>query len=399
MNLLNVPIYEKNFDGTIKPNYIFHRPHNRIHSRCIEYPWCAANYNGELNILDVGSAKADVYWIKWFEGLDANVYLADYDVIEYKSDKLKKVQCDIRRTNFEDDYFDVVFAVSVLEHIGLADPQVKNTDKPEVDDLGDLRAFQELIRVLKPGGKLFLTVPFSKDYKLIMQEQARCYSQSTINRYNLPNVRRTNLDIYQYVPTHKSMIAYYNDMIEESNEYLCELPGNYQWKRINNIIECTPLFKWCVDCVALASYVKLSDSSEEKEYYNNYLIACNRIINMELVKFNNKYMLYGTGGYSSLITQFVRNLGGDVTCYSDTDPRKWGLEYLGKPIIPPNKIHDLRNEFYKIIIASSYTKEILRYLETLGFKLDEDILIYPISDIQDILNDNNFEDIEQKRNK
>ncbi|KUO74772.1 MAG: hypothetical protein APF77_10945 [Clostridia bacterium BRH_c25] len=393
MNSINIPIFEKKPDGTIWPNYVFHKPHNRIHSRCIEYPWCASYYNGELNILDAGSAKSDPHWIKWLEGLNANVYLADYDVIRYKSDRVKTIQCDIRNMDFEDNFFDVVFAVSVLEHIGLADPQVQNPEKPEVDEFGDARAFQELIRVLKPGGRLFLTVPFSKDYKLIFQEQARCYSKSTISRFNLPNVRRTNFDIYHYTSVNESVLGNNSVKASENSNYFCELPGTYCWKRAYNINECTPQFKWCVDCVALAGYEKLSDIDEDKDYYNNYLIACNHITNSEMVKFNRKYILYGTGRYSALITQFVLNLGGNVVCYSDTDPGKWGSKYLGKQVIPPSNMYDSRNEFYKVIIASTFMEDIISSLGTLGLSIDNDVLVYDYLNIQNLLGDSNFKRI------
>ncbi len=253
---INIPIFEKEYDDTIKPNFIFQRPHIRIHSRCIEYPWCAANYNGETNVLDVGSAKSDLYWLRWLESLNANVYLTDYDLIEYNSDKLNKVQCDIRKTDFEDNYFDVIFAVSVLEHIGLADPQVISTTRPEEDDLGDVQAFRELIRILKPRGRIFLTVPFSREHKLIFNGQARCYSPATINRYNLTNVIRTNLDIYQYLPVNNDSNNNL-DIIRNNSDYQCELPGLYCWKRIKCTDDCSPQLKWCVDCVALASYEKL----------------------------------------------------------------------------------------------------------------------------------------------
>ncbi|HPL98346.1 MAG TPA: class I SAM-dependent methyltransferase [Bacillota bacterium] len=255
---ISIPIFEKEYDGAIKPNYLFHRPYNRIHSRCIEYPWCASNYNGETNILDVGSAKSDYYWIRWLESLNANVYLTDYDTIEYKSDKLKKIQCDIRNIGCDSNYFDVIFAVSVLEHIGLKDPQVICENKPETDDFGDIQAFQELIRILKPGGKIFLTIPFSNEFKLIFKEQARCYSLSTINRFSLPNVKRTSLDIYQYLPLNKNLQDYY-DLTKGSIPYFCEIPGLYCWKKIDDFTDCLPLHKWCVDCVALAIYEKLDD--------------------------------------------------------------------------------------------------------------------------------------------
>jgi ubiquinone/menaquinone biosynthesis C-methylase UbiE len=53
---------------------------------------------------------------------------------------------DARCLSYEDGTFDRVYSISVLEHI---------------PDTGDSEAIREIARVLKPGGTLTLTVPFS----------------------------------------------------------------------------------------------------------------------------------------------------------------------------------------------------------------------------------------------
>ena len=65
------------------------------------------------------------------------------------------IQGDVIQYPFEPHSFDVVTAISTVEHIGLqaygnvaADPQ------------GDVHALQGALRSLKPGGRLILTVPF-----------------------------------------------------------------------------------------------------------------------------------------------------------------------------------------------------------------------------------------------
>lgn len=56
--------------------------------------------------------------------------------------------------SFEDGFFDAVTAVSTVEHIGLG----WYGDDPERDS--DLKAMAEIRRVLKPGGRLILTLPY-----------------------------------------------------------------------------------------------------------------------------------------------------------------------------------------------------------------------------------------------
>lgn len=55
---------------------------------------------------------------------------------------------DGRALPFPDDSFDAAFSVSVLEHI---------------PDAGDTAAIRELARVLRPGGRLAITVPFAQE--------------------------------------------------------------------------------------------------------------------------------------------------------------------------------------------------------------------------------------------
>lgn len=73
-----------------------------------------------------------------FEGMDNLEYItADIE------SPLAKVKMDIHDIPFEDNLFDVIFCNHVLEH---------------VDD--DIRALNEMKRVLKPGGWAILQVPF-----------------------------------------------------------------------------------------------------------------------------------------------------------------------------------------------------------------------------------------------
>lgn len=62
---------------------------------------------------------------------------------------LSEVQ-DGRALSYPDDSFDAVYSVSVLEHI---------------PDRGDTAAIRELVRVVKPGGPVVVTVPYDDRYR------------------------------------------------------------------------------------------------------------------------------------------------------------------------------------------------------------------------------------------
>ena len=183
-NIISVPMYEKDASNHIKPNLLFHRTSDRVHSRCIEYPF-AASCIGDANlILDVGSAKANKTWMSWLDSLDIEVHCTDYDTFDSEYEKVKCFQSDIRCMDIKDNTYDKVIAVSVLEHVGLANPQVYSTIKPEVNDDGDLQAFKELVRILKPGGEIIMTVPFGVQDGLILGNQARNYTATTIHKFS-----------------------------------------------------------------------------------------------------------------------------------------------------------------------------------------------------------------------
>jgi SAM-dependent methyltransferase len=57
---------------------------------------------------------------------------------------------DARRLSYGDDYFDMVYPMSVVEHI----------EGPD----GDREAMREMMRVLKPGGRLVVSVPYGSYY-------------------------------------------------------------------------------------------------------------------------------------------------------------------------------------------------------------------------------------------
>jgi SAM-dependent methyltransferase len=67
---------------------------------------------------------------------------------------------DGRRLSFADGYFSKVFSVSVLEHI---------------PDDGDAECAREIGRVLAPGGRCLLTVPFSPTSRTIYKKADQIY--------------------------------------------------------------------------------------------------------------------------------------------------------------------------------------------------------------------------------
>lgn len=113
-----------------------------------------------IKILDIGSPKLlSLYLAKKY---DLKVYATDIHpyfletysllrrLLHISKEAYQLQREDGRNLSFEDSCFDLVYSISVLEHI---------------PDEGDSKCMKEVARVLRPGGKCFLTVPFSPVYR------------------------------------------------------------------------------------------------------------------------------------------------------------------------------------------------------------------------------------------
>ena len=117
-------------------------------------------------VLDVGSPKMfGMYLALHAEAALTLTDINDADVDEYRmmwssrAAEAKRpvvfARQEVRSLAYADDAFDIVYAMSVVEHVDGED--------------GDSRGVRELLRVLKPGGLLVLSVPYGASYA----EQAR----------------------------------------------------------------------------------------------------------------------------------------------------------------------------------------------------------------------------------
>lgn len=86
------------------------------------------------------------------------VYGIDNREFKFQHPNFHFTQGDIRKAPFPDDFFDCVYAVSTIEHIGLE----RRYGVTEADPEGDIKAVAEIARVLVPGGAFLLTVPYGR---------------------------------------------------------------------------------------------------------------------------------------------------------------------------------------------------------------------------------------------
>jgi SAM-dependent methyltransferase len=95
----------------------------------------------------------------WYEAIclhyGARPVTVDYNPIEFEDERLQFMRAPLDWARVEP--LDAALSISSFEHDGLG-----RYGEP-LDPAGDLKAMQLMKRLLKPGGRLFLTVPVGKD--------------------------------------------------------------------------------------------------------------------------------------------------------------------------------------------------------------------------------------------
>ena len=158
-------------DRNLLDRFAYHRelPPNygsRLDERIVEYPWVLARL-GTVDhfLLDAGSALNYNYILDLpiLRSRSIVIYNLSPENVVRRSN-VSYIYGDLRRTILKSECFDEIVCISTLEHVGMnntflysKDPRF-NEFRP--DDYQDV--VREFKRSLKPGGKLFITVPYGR---------------------------------------------------------------------------------------------------------------------------------------------------------------------------------------------------------------------------------------------
>jgi SAM-dependent methyltransferase len=112
-------------------------------------------------VLDVGSPKCFGLYLAFH--FDIEIHLTDIDapsvqeaetlwaaIKDRAAGKAYFSVADARSLKYSEEDFDIAYSMSVIEHVG--------------GQTGDSESVKEMLRVLKPGGLLMVTVPFGREY-------------------------------------------------------------------------------------------------------------------------------------------------------------------------------------------------------------------------------------------
>jgi SAM-dependent methyltransferase len=126
---------------------------------------CLAECTGGDRILEIGFGTGLTFlnlstMYREIHGLDLT---ADADLVQ-KAFARRNISTDLRQGNvlqmpYEDEFFDTVLLISILEHL-------KPDDQP--------KAFAEIRRVLKPGGQVVYGVPIERAFMVFMFKCLGC---------------------------------------------------------------------------------------------------------------------------------------------------------------------------------------------------------------------------------
>ena len=141
----------------------------------VEYPWVVSRLTDDAALLlDAGSALNHSYVLDL--PILQNKTLVIYTLApEWFSERpnVSHIFGDLRKTILNDSVFDEIVSISTLEHIGMDNTKIYTSDQRFHEHrCSDYRqVMREFHRLLAPGGRLLLTVPFGnfRDFGWLQQ--------------------------------------------------------------------------------------------------------------------------------------------------------------------------------------------------------------------------------------
>lgn len=139
----------------------------RLDERVVEYPWFFSRLpTGPGALLDAGSVLNHPFLLDHPRLQSKRLFISTLapESQSFNTRAVSYVYEDLRSSCFRDGYFDWIVSLSTVEHIGLDNAMLYSADAGhrEENPGSYLDAIREFRRMLRPGGTLYLSVPFGK---------------------------------------------------------------------------------------------------------------------------------------------------------------------------------------------------------------------------------------------
>jgi SAM-dependent methyltransferase len=126
--------------------------------RVVEIPWVLSRLVASGRVVEVGYAYAEAAYLGAL--VRAGLDVVGIDLAERDVEGIERIVADVRALPFDDASVDQALLVSTLEHVG-ADNTAYGL-AAETDGGSRADALRELARVLRPDGRLLVTVPLGE---------------------------------------------------------------------------------------------------------------------------------------------------------------------------------------------------------------------------------------------
>ena len=153
--------------GDLNPNELPVGYGFRLDERIIEYPWFLSRLPpNKGKLLDSGSVLNFDFILSYKKIATKKLFistLAPESKCFWKKG-ISYIYEDLRETCYNSEYFDWIVCLSTIEHIGLDNTMLYTNDISKMENNPDthLLAIKESHRILKPGGILYLSLPFGQ---------------------------------------------------------------------------------------------------------------------------------------------------------------------------------------------------------------------------------------------
>ena len=135
-----------------------------LDERVVEYPWVMSRgLSGRM--LDAGSTLNHAHVLDRVLPRVESLHIVTLapEAEAFVDRGVSYIFADLRDLPYRDGYFDTVASLSTLEHVGMDNSSYGASSGPAPDPVAEsLAAVSELRRVLRPGGRILVTVPYGR---------------------------------------------------------------------------------------------------------------------------------------------------------------------------------------------------------------------------------------------